>query len=437
MNKQVYVGMSADLVHPGHLSIIETARNLGDVTIGLLTDEAIASYKRLPLMSYDQRKIVIENIKGVKTVIPQQTLDYIPNLLNLKPDYVVHGDDWKTGIQSEVRQRVVEALGQWGGELVEPEYTPGISSTGLHNALKEIGTTPEIRLRRLRRLLESKPLIRVLEVHNGLTSLIVEHTTATRREGLLEFDAMWISSLTDSLAKGKPDIGFVDLTSRLGTIGDALEGTTKPMILDGDSGGHAEHFVFTVRTLERLGVGAIIIEDKEGLKQNSLYGTQVQQFQVDPNVFAHKISEGKRAQVTADFAIVARIESLILKQGMDDAVQRAVTYIEAGADAVMIHSKEDSPKEIFEFCDRYRLLPNKVPLVVAPTTYSTVTEAELQEAGVQVVIYANHLLRSAYPRMVEAATSILENGRAMEAEDLCLPIAEVLSLMERPSQVNG
>ena len=429
--------MSADLVHPGHLSIIETARNLGDVTIGLLTDEAIASYKRLPLMSYEQRKIVVENIKGVKAVIPQQTLDYLPNLLNLKPDYVVHGDDWKTGIQSEVRQRVIEVLSQWGGELVEPEYTSGISSTDLHEALKEIGTTPAIRLRRLRRLLESKPLIRVLEVHNGLTSLIVENTTAVRDERLLEFDAMWISSLTDSLAKGKPDIGFVDLTSRLGTIGEALEGTTKPMILDGDSGGHAEHFVFTVRTLERLGVGAVIIEDKEGLKQNSLHGTQVQQFQVDPNVFAHKISEGKRAQVTEDFAIVARIESLILKQGMDDAVQRAVTYIEAGADAVMIHSKESSPKEIFEFCDRYRLLPNRVPLVVAPTTYSAVTEAELQEAGVQVVIYANHLLRSAYPRMVEAATSILENGRALEAEDLCLPIPEVLSLMERPSQADG
>ena len=437
MNKQVYVGMSADLVHPGHLSIIETARNLGDVTIGLLTDEAIASYKRLPLMSYEQRKIVVENIKGVKTVIPQQTLDYLPNLLDLKPDYVVHGDDWKTGIQSEVRQRVIEVLSQWGGELVEPEYTSGISSTDLHEALKEIGTTPAIRLRRLRRLLESKPLIRVLEVHNGLTSLIVENTTAVKDERLLEFDAMWVSSLTDSLAKGKPDIGFVDLTSRLGTIGEALEGTTKPMILDGDSGGHAEHFVFTVRTLERLGVGAVIIEDKEGLKQNSLHGTQVQQSQVDANAFAHKISEGKRAQVTDDFAIVARIESLILKQGMDDAVQRAAVYIEAGADAVMIHSKESSPKEIFDFCKRYSLLPNRVPLVVAPTTYSTVTEAELQEAGVQVVIYANHLLRSAYPRMVEAATSILENGRAMEAEGLCLPIPEVLSLMERPSQAHG
>jgi phosphoenolpyruvate phosphomutase len=388
-------------------------------------------------MNYDQRKIVIENIKGVATVIPQHTLDYLPNLLKLKPDYVVHGDDWRTGVQREVRQRVVEALSQWGGELVEPEYTRGISSTGLHEALKEIGTTPEIRLRRLRRLMESKPLIRVLEVHNGLTSLIVENTTTVKDDRLLEFDAMWISSLTDSLAKGKPDIGFVDLTSRLGTIGESLEGTTKPLILDGDSGGHVEHFVFTVRTLERLGVGAVIIEDKEGLKQNSLYGTEVPQFQADRNVFANKISEGKRAQVTDDFAIIARIESLILKQGMDDAVQRAATYIDAGADAVMIHSKEDSPNEIFEFCDLYRNLSNRVPLVVAPTTYSGVTETELQEAGVQIVIYANHLLRSAYPRMVEAATSILENGRAKEAESLCLPISEVLSLMKRPSQTDG
>jgi phosphoenolpyruvate phosphomutase len=267
--------------------------------------------------------------------------------------------------------------------------------------------------------------------------LIVENTTTVKDDRLLEFDAMWISSLTDSLAKGKPDIGFVDLTSRLGTIGESLEGTTKPLILDGDSGGHVEHFVFTVRTLERLGVGAVIIEDKEGLKQNSLYGTEVPQFQADRNVFANKISEGKRAQVTDDFAIIARIESLILKQGMDDAVQRAATYIDAGADAVMIHSKEDSPNEIFEFCDLYRNLSNRVPLVVAPTTYSGVTETELQEAGVQIVIYANHLLRSAYPRMVEAATSILENGRAKEAESLCLPISEVLSLMKRPSQTDG
>ena len=437
MRKQVYVGMSADLVHPGHLSIIETARDLGDVTIGLLTDEAIASYKRLPLMSYDQRKIVVENIKGVTRVVAQTTLDYLPNLLELKPDYVVHGDDWRTGIQQEVRERVVEALREWGGQLVEPKYTEGISSTRLHEALREIGTTPEIRLKRLRRLMESKPLIRVLEVHNGLTSLIVETATAVRNDRDVEFDAMWVSSLTDSLAKGKPDIGFVDLTSRLGTIAEALEGTTKPVILDGDSGGPAEHFVLTVRTLERLGVGAVVIEDKEGLKRNSLYGTDVPQTQVSPDVFAHKIAEGKRAQITDDFAIIARIESLILKQGVTDACRRAAIYIDAGADAIMIHSKEESPHEIFNFCEQYRELSTRVPLVVAPTTYNEVTEEELQEAGIQIVIYANHLLRSAYPSMVRTAKVILENGRAKEAEDFCLPIPQVLSLMERSGQIDG
>lgn len=427
--KVVYVAMSADLIHPGHLNIINTARELGEVTVGLLTDQAIATYKRLPFLSYEQRKVIVENIKGVKNVIAQETLDYVPNLRALKPDYVVHGDDWRTGVQKEVRARVIETLSEWGGRLVEPTYTPGISSTQLNRMAREVGTTPEIRLRRLRRLLEAKPLIRLLEAHSGLTGLIVENISVRRNDIPLEFDAMWLSSLTDSTAKGKPDIECIDLTSRMTTINDILEITTKPVVFDGDTGGIPEHFVYTVKTLERLGVSAVIIEDKVGLKKNSLFGTDVAQTQADPNEFCHKIEAGKRAQVTDDFMIIARIESLVLGKGMEDALDRTRAYIAAGADGIMVSSKEKTPAEILEFCRRYHDIDDRVPLVVVPSTYSGVTEEHLANAGVRIVIYANHLLRAAYPSMVRAARVILESGRAAEADEICMPIGEVLSLI--------
>jgi phosphoenolpyruvate phosphomutase / 2-hydroxyethylphosphonate cytidylyltransferase len=427
--RTVYVGMSADLIHPGHLNILATARELGEVTVGLLTDQAIASYKRLPFLSYEQRKVIVENIRGVKQVIPQQTLDYVPNLQMLRPDYVVHGDDWRTGVQKEVRARVIELLGQWGGRLVEPEYTAGISSTQLNRAAREIGTTPEIRLRRLRRLLHAKPLVRLLEAHSGLTGLIVENVSVRQNDVPLEFDAMWLSSLTDSTAKGKPDIECIDLTSRMTTINDILEITTKPVIFDGDTGGIPEHFVYTVKTLERLGVSAVIIEDKVGLKKNSLFGTDVAQTQADVAEFCHKIEAGKRAQVTDDFMIIARIESLVLGKGMEDALARARQYIAAGADGIMVSSKEKTASEILAFCREYAELDNRVPLVVVPSTYSGVTEEQLANAGVRIVIYANHLLRAAYPSMLRAAKSILESGRALEADEFCLPISEVLQLI--------
>jgi len=427
--RSVYVGMSADLIHPGHLNIINTARELGEVTVGLLTDEAIASYKRLPFLSYEQRKIIVENIKGVKAVVPQETLDYVPNLRRFRPDYVVHGDDWRTGVQKETRARVIEVLGEWGGRLVEPSYTPGISSTQLNRMAREVGTTPEIRLKRLRRLLHAKPLLRLLEAHSGLTGLIVENVAVQQNEVSREFDAMWLSSLTDSTAKGKPDIECIDLTSRITTIHDILEITTKPVIFDGDTGGIPEHFVYTVKTLERLGVSAVIIEDKVGLKKNSLFGTDVEQTQAGVADFCHKIEAGKRAQVTDDFMIIARIESLVLGKGMEDALDRARAYISAGADGIMVSSKQKTPAEILEFCRRYRDFDNRVPLVTVPSTYSGVTEEQLANAGVRIVIYANHLLRAAYPSMIRAAKSILESGRALEADEICMPISEVLSLI--------
>jgi len=429
MNKVVYVGMSADMIHPGHLNIIKEAAKLGDVTVGLLTDKAIASYKRLPTLKFEQRKIIIESIVGVSKVIPQNELDYSINLKAIKPDFVVHGDDWKTGVQQRTRQTVIDTLKEWGGKLHEVPYTPGISSTQLNNSLKEIGTTPEIRMGRLRRLIDSKPIVRAIEAHNGLTGLIVENIAVDENGVHKEFDAMWSSSLTDSTSMGKPDIEAVDVTSRLHTLNDILEVTTKPIIYDGDTGGIPEHFTFTVKTLERLGVSAIIIEDKIGLKKNSLFGTDVAQTQDTIENFSHKINEGKRAQITDGFMIIARIESLILKNGVDDAIKRAKAYIEAGADGIMIHSKEKDGKEILEFCERYAKFPNRMPLVAVPSTYNHMYEKELMDAGVNVVIYANHLLRSAYPAMVDVAKSILTNERSFEANDSCMSIKEILHLI--------
>ncbi len=429
MRKKVYVGMSADLIHPGHLNIIREAAKLGDVIIGLLTDKAIASYKRLPYLEFEQRKEIISNIKGVSRVVSQETLDYRPNLEKLRPDYVVHGDDWKEGIQSSTRQLVIETLNQWNGILVEVPYTQGISSTKLNQELNDLGTTPGIRLKRLRRLIASKKIVRIIEAHNGLTGLIVEHTQVDINGEVREFDGMWASSLTDSTSKGKPDIEAVDITARVSMINDLMEVTTKPIIFDGDTGGKTEHFVFTVRTLERLGVSAIIIEDKVGLKKNSLFGTDVVQNQDTIESFCEKIKAGKRVQVTDDFMIIARIESLILKAGMEDALIRAKAYIEAGADGIMIHSKEKTPGEILEFCQRYQHFTTKVPLVVVPSTYDTIYENDLADAGVNVFIYANQLLRSAYPAMLNTAKSILTYQRAYEARENLMPIQEILTLI--------
>nr|WP_204745171.1 phosphoenolpyruvate mutase [Glycomyces paridis] len=425
----VYVGMSADLIHPGHINILSRAAELGDVTIGLLTDAAIASYKRLPHMTYEQRKAVVANLKGVVEVIPQETLDYVPNLRTVKPDFVVHGDDWRTGVQRDTRQRVVDALAEWGGELVEVPYTQGISSTQLVASVKEVGTTPDVRLTRLRRLIDAKPIVRVLEAHSGLTGLIIETAEAERNGLKVEFDAMWSSSLTDSTARGKPDIELVDLNSRLQTINDLFEVTTKPLIYDGDTGGKPEHFSYTVRSLERLGVSAVIIEDKEGLKRNSLFGTEVAQTQSTIEDFVHRIQVGKKAQVTDDFMIIARIESLILEMGMEDAVTRAKAYIEGGADGIMIHSRQKSPDEIFEFCERFAAFETKVPLVVVPTSYNQVTEEEFIERGVNVVIYANQLMRASYKAMSSVAKSILENARSAEVDSQIANIKEALAII--------
>lgn len=426
--KLVYVPMAVDMVHPGHLNIIKKASELGKVMVGLFTDAAIASYKRLPYMNYEQRKIVIENVKGVDIVVPQTSRDYEENLRKYKPDYMVHGTDWREGPLANVRAKAIEILAEWGGQLVEPEYTKGISSTSAHVHLKEIGTTPQLRLARLKRLLKAKKMIRIMEAHSALSALIVENTEVKKPgEAPRTFDGFWCSSLTSSTVKGKPDIELLDISQRTGLVNEIFEVTTKPMIFDCDTGGLTEHFVYTVRTLERLGVSAVIIEDKEGLKMNSLFGTDVKQTQASIKNFCNKIAYGKKAQVTNDFMIISRIESLIL--GNNDAIERAKAYIEAGADGILIHSKSDTADEIMSFAKEYNKFEKRVPLVVVPTTYSSVYESELEEMGVNVVIYANQLLRASYPAMLKTAKNILEYGRGYEVEKDIMTIKEILGIL--------
>ena len=427
--KKVYVGMSADLVHPGHINIIKRSAQLGEVTVGVLTDQAIASYKRLPFMTYEQRVEVVQNIKGVSKVVPQETLDYRDNLNLIKPNIVVHGDDWKEGVQRNTRQQVIDTLKKWDGELVEISYTQGVSSTQLHKALSDVGTTVEVRRAGLRRLINAKPIVRILEAHNALSALIAENTEVDRNGRMVSFDGVWSSSLTDSTAKGKPDIEAIDITSRLNSVHDIFEVTTKPMIFDADTGGKTEHFEFTVRSLERAGVSAVVIEDKTGLKKNSLFGNDVVQTQDSVENFCNKISCGKSAQISDDFMIVARIESLILEAGMDDALARAEAYIGAGADAIMIHSRHKDPAEIMEFMKKFRERDDLTPVVVVPTSFNGVTVEEFEKIGVNVVVTANHMLRSAYPAMLKVAESVLEHGRSLEAEPDCMPINEILEFI--------
>lgn len=431
MNKKVYIAMSADFLHNGHIKIINEGKKYGDVIIGLLTDEAIATYKRLPLLDYKTRKQIIENIKGVTKVIPQKELSYTKNLEKLKPEYVIHGDDWRTGIQSEIREEVIEQLKLWNGKLIEIPYTDGVSCSALENKTRLLNSTPDIRRSKLRKLLKIKKPIRTLEASNGLTGLIVENAKvhSENEVKIKEFDAMWISSLCDSTFKGKPDIELVDLTSRVNTINEIMEVTSKPIILDGDTGGKVEHFVYNVKTLDRMGVSAIIIEDKTGLKKNSLFGTEVEQTLEDIDIFSEKIKAGKAAQVTEDFMIFARLESLIAGKGMDDALNRARKYLTAGADGIMIHSKEKNGEEIKEFLAKFRKEYKNVPVILVPTTYNHLTEQELVNMGANIVIYANHLLRSAYPAMLKTAETILKHERSLEADVNCTSIKDILTLI--------
>ncbi len=426
----VYVGLSADILHEGHINILKTANSYGDVYVGLLTDTAIASYKNIPYLDYEKRKIIVENIKYVKKVIPQNSLDYVKNLKSIKPDYVVHGDDWKSGVQKKTRQRVIQTLKGWSGQLIEPKYTKNISSTLIKKKISEIAFSPNNRVSKLKRLIYSKNIVRVLESHNALTGLIIEKAKIKKNNIFLEFDAMWSSSLTDSATKGLPDNSSLSFSSRISSIKDMMDVTTKPLIFDADNGGQIEHLSFLTRSLEKSGVSAIIIEDKIGLKKNSLFQNQSNTKQDNPLHFANKIKRICQSRQSKDFMVIARIESFILEKGLDDAIKRAKIYSKAGASAILIHSKKKTPKEIFSFAKQFRKSKHFVPLVAVPSTYSLVYEKDLIKNGFAVVIYANQLLRAAYPAMKNTALSILKNSRAYEADKKIIPINEIINLIK-------
>ena len=428
--KIVYVGLSVDIIHEGHINILKTANKYGDVIVGLLTDEGIASYKNIPYLNYERRKIIVQNIRYVKKVIPQNTLSYIPNLNLIKPDYVVHGDDWKKGVQKQTRLDVIKTLKKWSGKLIEPTYTKNISSTIIKKKILEIGVAPHNRVSRLKRLISFKSLVRILESHNSLTGLLIENLKIEKKNKIIEFDGMWSSSLTDSATKGLPDNSSLSFSARISSLNDMMDVTTKPVVFDADNGGQIEHLPFLIRSLERSGVSAIIMEDKIGLKKNSLFKNQKGTKQDKPNIFAKKIKKICNTRQSNDFMVIARIESFILGKGLQDALNRAEIYSRAGADAILIHSKEKTPKEIFSFAKKFKKSKNFIPLVSVPSTYSKVFEKDLIKNGFKLVIYANQLLRAAYPAMQDVAKTILKNSRAFEADKKIIPINEIISLIK-------
>lgn len=424
--KKVFLSIGADFIHGGHIAIIKKAAELGELTVGVLTDEAIMSYRPYPILSFEERVEIVGNIAGVSRVIPKNSRSYEEIIKTERPDIVVHGDGWR----GRVREQLIELLNKYGGELVEFPYTNKTEYQMYERHREAIRHMPDMRRGMLKRLLEElKRPVRVMEAHNGLTGLIVEKTRVEVGDEVRAFDAIWVSSLCDSTSKGKPDIELVDMTSRMNTINEIMEVTTKPIILDADTGGLPEHFEYNVRTVERLGVSAVIIEDKMGLKKNSLFGNEVRQQQASIEDFCEKIRVGKRAQQTKEFMIIARIESLILEQGMNDAMERAKAYVKAGADGIMIHSRSREPDEVTEFCSRFREIYPDIPVIVVPTTYNTIREYELYEAGINVVIYANQLIRSAFPAMKETAELILKTQRGKEADEKCMSIKEILTLI--------
>ena len=428
-NNIVYVGLSADILHEGHINILKIASSYGDVVVGLLTDQAITSYKKIPYLNFKQRKVVLENLRYVKKVIPQKTLDYVHNLNIVRPNYVVHGDDWKKGIQKKTRDRVLKALKKWSGKLIEPKYTKNISSTIIKNKISE-ALSPENRVSRLKRLIYSKDIVRILESHNSLTGLIIENISVIKKSKKIEFDGMWSSSLTDSATKGKPDNSSVDFSTRLSSLNNMMEVTSKLLVFDADNGGQLEHLPFLVRSLERLGASAIIMEDKIGLKKNSLFKNQSDTKQDKPELFARKIKQICKSRKNNDFMVIARIESFIVGKGLKDALKRAEIYSKAGADAILIHSKEKTPAEIFSFAREFKKSKNFIPLVSVPSTYSKVYEKDLIRNGFKLVIYANQLLRAAYPAMQFTARKILENSRTFEIEKKIIPIKEIINLIK-------
>ena len=424
MKKIVYVPLAADILHEGHLNILKIASKYGKVIVGLLTDAAIIQYKNLPFFGYDQRFKIVSNLKLVDEVVPQDSWDY-KEILN----FFVHGDDWKLGIQSKIRLEVIRELKKWNGKLIEPKYSKNIS-TGHQKRILQMAITPDQRKLKLKRLLKVKKIIRILESHSALSSMIVENVNVNKNGKLLQFDGIWSSSLTDSTLKGKPDNQSVDYSQRINSLNDTIDTSLKPIIFDGDNGGRLEHLIYLVKNLEKIGVSALVLEDKKGLKINSLFQDQSKALQDSIIEFSKKIKVVVNSRISKDFMIIARIESLILGKSIKDALYRAEKYSAAGADAILIHSKEKIPKEIFQFAKLFKKSKFYKPMIAVPSTYSKTYEKELIKHDFKIVIYANHLLRASYKAMHEAAKQILINQRAFEIEKNITPINEIISLIK-------
>tara|TARA_B100001741_G_scaffold286881_1_gene264041 strand:+ start:641 stop:1948 length:1308 start_codon:yes stop_codon:yes gene_type:complete len=430
IKKKVYVPLAVDFLHEGHINILKTAKKYGDVIVGLLSDEAIANYKTIPILKYKSRELLVKNLKYVSKVVPQKSEDYTFNLNKIRPDFLVHGDDWKYDNRKKIRNKVIKTLKKWSGKLIEPKYTKNISSSKIKSKIFEIATLPQNRVSRLKRLMSSKKIVRILESHNSLTGLIIENLKVQKNNNFIEFDGMWSSSLTDSATKGKPDNSSLDFSARISSLNDMMDVTTKPLVFDADNGGQLEHLPFLIRSLERSGVSAIIMEDKIGLKKNSLFKNQSGTKQDKPQIFAKKIKKICSSRQSNDFLVIARIESFIVGKGLKDALNRAAIYSKAGADAILIHSKEKTPREIFSFAKEFKKSKYFIPLVSVPSTYSKVYEKDLIRNGFKLVIYANQLLRAAYPAMQNAARTILEKSRAFEIDKKIIPIKEIINLIK-------
>ena len=428
--KIVYVPLAADILHEGHLNILKIASNYGKVIVGLLTDAAIIQYKNLPFFDYHQRFKIVSNLKLVDEVVPQDNWNYTLILNSIKPDFFVHGDDWKMGIQSKIRLEVIKELKKWNGKLIEPKYSKNISKVSQKNKILHLGITPDQRKLQLKRLLKAKKFIRIMESHSALSSLIIENINIYKNKKLLQFDGIWSSSLTDSALRGRPDNQSVDYSQRINFLNETIDTSLKPIIFDGDNGGRLEHLTYLIKNLEKIGVSALVLEDKKGLKINSLFKDQTNSSQESVEKFSKKIKMAINSRISEDFMIVARIESLILGKCLKDAINRAEQYSKAGADAILIHSNKNRPTEIFNFAKVFKRSKFFKPMIAIPSTYSKTYEKELIKNGFKIVIYANHLLRASYKAMYETAEKILIKQRAFESEKKITPINNIISLIK-------
>ena len=431
-NKTVYVPLAVDLLHSVHISILKKAKRYGKVIVGLMTDKAISEYKQLPILDYNERFKILSGVKFIDEIVEQKNWDYSENIKKYKPDYFIHGDDWKKGIQKNQRKKVIKTLKRYRGKLIEISFSKNISSSEIKEKIINYVSNSNNKVSRLKQMMKAKNLVKILESHNSLTGLIIENLKIKKKKINVEFDGMWSSSLTDSATKGLPDNSSLSFSARISSLNDMMDVTTKPLVFDADNGGQLEHLPYLVRSLERSGVSAIIMEDKVGLKKNSLFKNQSGTKQDKPEHFAKKIKIISNSRKNKDFMVIARIESFILGKGLKDALKRAEIYSKAGANAILIHSKETTPKEIFSFAREFRKSKNFIPLVSVPSTYSKTYEKDLIKNGFKLVIYANQLLRAAYPAMLNTAKDILVNSRSFDAEksNKIIPISEIISLVK-------